>query len=225
MVIFTTIEELYFSQGETMKLKITIALLLSFVPVSAGAYPVDGRVMRDHLNLYFQRDTETTPVMLEARVTVGYVTSFFETLRYERRICLSNQRGWGGNILLSTKRYLDENPESLELKPQEVLRLVADEYYSCEGSTSTPADDLELTSIDSQGSELDIEYRSTKVMQIKCSVFDREGDLITWERVTVGEQQKEKGSFIIQMSRASLWEYVECVLPDGQFASISRPEG
>ena len=48
---------------------------------------------------------------------------------------------------------------------------------------------------------------------------------VTWERVTVGEQQQEKGSFIIQMSGARLWEYVECVLPDGQFASISRPEG
>ena len=202
-----------------------IALLVFSLPVSAGAYPLDGRVMRDHLNLYFQRDAEATPAMLDARVTVGYVTAFFETLRYERRICLSSQRGWGGNILLSTKRYLDENPESLDMKPQELLRLVADEYYSCEGSTATPADDLELTSIDSQDSNLDIEYKSTKVMQIKCSVFDRDGDLITWERVTVGEQQQEKGSFVIQMSRASLWEYVECVLPDGQFASISRPKG
>ena len=208
-----------------MKAKTTIALLVLFLPVSAGAYPVDGRIMRDHLNLYFQRDAEATPAMLDALVTVGYVTSFFETLRYERRICLSNQRSWGGNILLSTKRYLDENPESLEMKPQELLRLIADEYYSCEGSTATPADDLELTSIDSQDSNLDIEYKSTKVMQIKCSVFDRDGDLITWERVTVGEQQQEKGSFVIQMSRASLWEYVECVLPDGQFASISRPKG
>ncbi|MBT8355501.1 MAG: hypothetical protein KJO60_13315 [Desulfofustis sp.] len=208
-----------------MKLTTAFVLLVACLPVSAGAYPRDGRVMRDHLNLYFQRDTEATTAMLDARVTVGYVTSFFETLRYERRICLSNQRGWGGNTLLSTKRYLDENPESLDLKPQEVLRLVADEYYSCEGSASTPADDLELTSIDSQGSELDIEYRSTKVMRIKCSVFDREGDLITWERVTVGEQQQEKGSFIIQMGGARLWEYVECVLPDGQFASISRPKG
>ena len=208
-----------------MKAKTTIALLVLFLPVSAGAYPVDGRVMRDHLDLYFQRDAEATTAALDARVTIGYVTSFFETLRYERRICLSNQRGWGGNILLSTKRYLDENPEALEMKPQEVLRLVADDYYSCEGSTSTRADDLELTSIDSQGSELDIQYKSTKVMQIKCSVFDRDGDLITWERVTVGEQQQEKGSFVIRMSRASLWEYVECVLPDGQFASISRPKG
>jgi hypothetical protein len=193
--------------------------------VYAGAYPLDGRVMRDHLNLYFQRDADVTADMLDARVTIGYITSFFETLRYERRICLSNQRRWGGNTLLSTKRYLDENPEALALKPQEVLRLVADEYYSCEGSTSTPADDLELTSIDARGSELDIEYRSTRLMRIKCSVFDRAGDLITWERVTVGEQQQEKGSFTIQMSRASLWESVECVLPDGQFASISRPEG
>jgi hypothetical protein len=207
-----------------MNLRSATIFLLVFIPVCAGAYPLNGRVMRDHLSLYFQGDAELTPALLNARVTVGYVTGFFETLRYERRICLSNQRGWGGNTLLSTKRYLDENPESLDLKPQEVLRLVADEYYSCEGSTSTPADDLTLTSIDSQGSELDIEYRSTKVMQIKCSVFDRDGDLITWERVTVGEQQQEKGSFIIQMSGARLWEYVECVLPDGQFASITRPK-
>ena len=208
-----------------MKLTTAIALLVIFLPVSAAAYPLNGRVMRDHLNLYFQRGAETSSAMLDARVTVGYVTSFFETLRYERRICLSNQRGWGGNILLSTKRYLDENPESLDLKAQEVLRLVADEYYSCEGSTSTPADDLELTSIDSQDSVLDIEYKSTKVMQIKCSVYDRDGDLITWERVTVGEQQQEKGTFMIRLSGARLWEYVECVLPDGQFASITRPEG
>lgn len=208
-----------------MKLKTAIALLVLLLPVTAGAYPVNGRVMRDHLKLYFQRDSAITPALLDARVTVGYITSFFETLRYERRVCLSNQRGWGGNILLSTMRYLDDNPEALVLKPQEVLRQVADDYYSCEGSTSTPADDLELTSIDSQGSELDIEYRSTRVMQIKCSVYDRDGDLITWERVTVGEQQQEKGSFVIQMGGTRLWEYVECVLPDGQFASITRPEG
>jgi hypothetical protein len=208
-----------------MKLRAALIALVLIVPVFAGAYPLDGSVMRDHLNLYFQKKDEITPATLDARVTIGYITSFFETLRYERRICLSNQRGWGGNILLSTKRYLDENPEALELKAQEVLRLVADDYYSCEGSTSTPADDLELLSIDAQGSDLEIDYRSTKIMQIKCSVFDREGDLITWERVTVGEQQQEEGSFVIHMSRASLWEYVECILPDGQFASLTRPKG
>lgn len=208
-----------------MKQIVLIAALVAILPISASAYPLNGRVMLDHLNIYFLNDPEITPAMLDARVTEGYVTSFFETLLYERRICLSNQRSSGVDILLTTRQYLDKNPESHDMAPQKVLRLIADEYYSCQGSTSNPAEDLELTNIDSKGANLDIDYKSKKVMQIKCSVYDRDGDLITWERIMVGRQQQGKGSFIIPIRGFKLWEHVECVLPDGQSASFSRPKG
>lgn len=208
-----------------MKQIILIAALVAILPISVSAYPLNGRVMLDHLNVYFLNDAEITPAVLDARVTEGYVTSFFETLLYERRICQSNQRSSGVNILLTTKQYLNKNPESLYMEPQKILRLIADEYYSCQGSTSNPADDLELTNIDSQGANLDIEYKSKKVMQIKCSVYDRDGDLITWERIMVGRQPQGKGSFTIPMRGFKLWEHVECALPDGQAASFSRPKG